>query len=337
MTRSGSEGHARFGAVANVLGLVAAWLLVLVVFQFLIEAKFDRSFLTAANLETLARQSAIVSLAALGMTFVIVSGAIDLSVGSIVAFVTVVIAWTLHRGADPITALLAGVTAGALAGTVNGLLVTRLRVGAFIVTLGTLLVIRGAAKGLAGEQKIDAPATWLADVLAMLPPDRKWMLVPPGVWVAFLFAVLAALLLRATVFGRHVVATGGNELAAHYSGIPVAKVRLLVFTLGGFFAGLAGLMQFSRLTVGDPTVAVGLELDVIAAVVIGGASLSGGQGSIVGSLLGALLMTTIRAGCSQYGLANWVQEIVTGSIIVLAVALDRLRVGRARHSEAGLA
>ncbi len=329
--------RAGFGAIANVLGLVVAWLLVLAVFHLLIEAKYDRPFLTIANLETLARQSAIVCLAALGMTFVIVSGAIDLSVGSTVAFVTVVIAWTLQRGSDPLLALFAGVAAGALAGAVNGLLVTRLRVGAFIVTLGTLLVIRGAAKGLAGEQKIDAPATWLGDVLAMLPPDRKWMLVPPGVWITFLFAAIAGVLLRATTFGRHVVATGGNELAAHYSGIPVAKVRLLVFVLGGFFAGLAGLMQFSRLTVGDPTVAVGLELDVIAAVVIGGASLSGGQGSIVGSLLGALLMTTIRAGCSQYGLPNWVQEIVTGGIIVLAVALDRLRVGRWRQTEAGLA
>jgi ribose/xylose/arabinose/galactoside ABC-type transport system permease subunit len=250
-------------------------------------------------------------------------------VGSAVAFVTVVIAWFLQRGAGPWAALMAGLAAGTLVGAANGFLVTRLKVGAFIVTLGTLLIIRGAAKGLAGEQKIDAPLTWLGDVLAMLPPDRKWMIVPPGVWLMVVLAVGCALLLRNTRFGRHVLAVGGNSEAAHYSGISVAKTRLLVFVVAGLFAGFAGLMQFSRLTVGDPTVAVGLELDVIAAVVIGGASLSGGQGSILGSLLGAVLMTTIRAGCSQYGLPNWVQEIVTGGIIVFAVALDRVRVRRA--------
>jgi len=315
----------RFGAVVNVLGLLVALALVLGAFQLLIEGKFDRDFVTWVNLQTIARQSTIVCLAALGMTFIIVSGAIDLSIGSAVALVTVVIAWCLRIGADPVLALAAGAAAGALVGATNGLLVSRLRVGSFIVTLGTLLVFRGIAKGIAGEQKIDAPTTWLGDLLAMLPREREWMVFPPGVWVMIAFAGLAALLLRQTRFGRHVVATGGNELAAHYSGVPVSRVRLAVFALGGFFAGLAGLMQFSRLTVGDPTVAVGLELDVIAAVVIGGGSLSGGQGSIVGSLLGAVLMTTIRAGCSQYGLHNWVQEIVTGSIIVAAVGLDRLR------------
>jgi ribose/xylose/arabinose/galactoside ABC-type transport system permease subunit len=131
--------------------------------------------------------------------------------------------------------------------------------------------------------------------------------------------------MRYTRFGRHVVAVGSNEQAARLCGVPVERVKLAVFTLSGLFAGLAGLLSFSRLTVGDPTTAQGMELDAIAAVVIGGASLNGGQGSIAGSLLGALIMTTIRAGGSQYGLSNWVQEVVTGTIIVLAVALDRLR------------
>jgi ribose transport system permease protein len=324
-----SEGiRAKFGAIANALGLVIALALVLLAFHLLILYKFERRFVTGDNLETLARQSTIVCLAALGMTFVIISGMIDLSVGSAVAFVTVVIAWFLVRGFDPWLALMAGIGSGALVGMMNGLLVTRLKVGAFIVTLGTLLIIRGAAKGIAGEQKIDAPTTWLGDVVAMLSQEQRWMIFPIGVWVMIAFAILAAILLRQTRFGRNVLAVGGNEQAAHYSGISVDKTRVLVFALAGFFAGLAGLMQFSRLTVGDPTVAQGLELDVIAAVVIGGGSLSGGQGSILGSILGALLMTTIRAGCSQYGLPNWVQEIVTGAIIVLALAIDRLRKAR---------
>jgi ribose transport system permease protein len=117
----------------------------------------------------------------------------------------------------------------------------------------------------------------------------------------------------------------GNKQTARLCGVAVERVKVLVFMLGGAFAGLAGLMQFSRLTVGDPTVAVGLELDVIAAVVIGGGSLSGGQGSILGTLVGALIMTTIASGCTQIGLPNWVQQIITGAIIVVAVALDRLR------------
>jgi hypothetical protein len=143
--------------------------------------------------------------------------------------------------------------------------------------------------------------------------------------------VAVALLLRYTRFGLHVFAVGSNEATARLCGVPVGRVKVLVYTLGGAFAGVAGLLQFSRLTVGDPTVAAGTELDVIAAVVIGGGSLSGGQGTVTGSLLGALIMSTIRAGCSQMGLPNWVQEIVTGTIIVTAVTLDQLRHRRGRE------
>ncbi len=283
------------------------------------------SFTTAGNLETIARQTAIVGTAALGMTLVIIAGGIDLSAGSIVALSTVTIAGLLQAGFGPLVAACGGVAAGAACGLVNGLLITRLRVVPFIVTLGTLLVVRGIAKGLAHEQKIDAPLTWLNDLLAALPPERAWMLVPAGVWGMLVLAVGVAAQLRYTVFGRQVFAIGSNEEAARLSGVPVNRIKLAVYALGAMFAGLAGLAQFSRLTVGDPTVAVGLELDVIAAVVIGGGSLGGGEGSVLGSLVGALIMTVIRSGCSQMGLANWVQEIVTGGIIVLAVALDRLR------------
>jgi ribose/xylose/arabinose/galactoside ABC-type transport system permease subunit len=308
---------------ANFAGLVAAWVVIFAVIWWQVP-----SFASLRNLELLARQSTIVALAALGMTYVIVSGAIDLSVGSIVALVTVAVAWCLRAGYDPLLALLGGVAIGALCGLANGFVITRLKVTPFIVTLGALLIFRGAAKGIAHEQKIDPPASWLPDMLAVLPADKRWMIFPSGVWLMVISAVLASFVLTRTRFGRHVVAVGSNENAARLCGVRVENVRLAVFVIMGLFAALAGLMQFSRLTVGDPTVAVGLELDVIAAVVIGGASLAGGQGSILGSLLGAFIMATIRAGGSQMGLPNWVQEIVTGAIIVLAVGLDRLRVRR---------
>jgi ribose/xylose/arabinose/galactoside ABC-type transport system permease subunit len=254
-----------------------------------------------------------------------IAGGIDLSVGSIVALSTVVTAWFLQGGSSPVEAAAAGITVGALCGCLNGLLITRLRVVPFIVTLGMLLVVRGAAKGIAGQQKIDAPTTWLRELLAALRTEQRWMLVPVGVWLMLSLAVAVAVLLRMTRIGRHVIAVGSNEETARLCGIPVEQTKLIVYVLGGAFAGLAGLMQFSRLTVGDPTVARGLELEVIAAVVIGGGSLAGGEGSVLGTLCGALIMTVIANGCSQIGLENWVQQIATGVVIVIAVALDRLR------------
>ena len=309
----------------NTLGPVLALLVVYGLFAMIA----PQSFRTARNLETIARQTTIVGMAALGMTLVIISGGIDLSVGSVVALSTVVIAWLLqHGGTGPATAALGGVVAAAFFGLISGLLITRLRVVPFIVTLGMMLVVRGTAKGIGQNQKIDVdPALlkWLDELLASVGREQGWMLVPPGVWLLIILAVTMAALLRYTRLGRHTFAIGSNEQTARLCGVAVERVKVLVFTLGGAFAGLAGLMQFSRLTVGDPTVAVGLELDVIAAVVIGGGSLGGGEGSILGTLVGALIMTVIASGCTQMGLPNWVQEIITGAIIISAVALDRLR------------
>jgi ribose/xylose/arabinose/galactoside ABC-type transport system permease subunit len=189
-----------------------------------------------------------------------------------------------------------------------------------------MLVVRGAAKGLANEQSVYPHAdTWLNTISASLTPDQQWMIVPPCVWILAAGGLLMAGVLHFTRLGRHTRAIGSNEQAARLCGVPVQRVKALLYTIAGASAGIAGLLQFSRLTVGDPTVAAGLELNVIAAVVIGGGSLSGGEGSVLGSLVGALIMTVIAAGCSCLGLATWVQEIVTGSIIVIAVALDRLR------------
>jgi ribose transport system permease protein len=307
------------------LGASAGLLAIFILFSVLLGATRGLSFADPGNLETILRQTAIVALAALGATIVIVSGGIDLSVGAIIALATVVIAAALRAGAPPAVAALAGIVAGVGCGALNGLLVTRLKVVPFIVTLGTMLVVRGVAKGLAHDQKIDAPPSWLNELLARLPAERDWMLFPPGVWLLFLLAVAVGALLLYTRLGRHIFAVGSNEQAARLCGISVGRVKLAVYVLGGLFAGIAGLMQFSRLTVGDPTGASGLELNIIAAVVIGGGSLSGGEGSVLGCLIGALIMQVLQSGCSQMGWPNWVQEIVTGAIIVAAVALDRFR------------
>jgi ribose transport system permease protein len=203
-----------------------------------------------------------------------------------------------------------------------GLLITRLEVTPFIITLGGMTVLRGLAKGLANEQKIDVDPQGLDELLA---PPLGWITLPPGVWIALVVAAGAAVLLAATRFGRHVFAVGSNVHTARLCGVNVSRVRLMVYTLAAALTGLAGVMEFSTLTVGDPTDSYGLELEVIAAVVIGGGSLSGGEGSIRGSLIGAALMTVIRTGGTHLGLPNWVQEIVTGGVIVAAVALDRVR------------
>lgn len=307
-------------------GPLAAWIVIYLVFASLA----PDTFATIDNLQTMIRQTTMVGLAALGMTMVIVLGGIDLSVGSTVAFTTVVIAAFLQAGAGPLAAAAGGIAIAAGCGLIIGLLITGLRVTPFIVTLGAMGIIRGVAKGVAHEQKIDAPMSWLNDLVADLPRDARWMIFPSGVWVLIVMALAVGGVLRYTRFGRYVFAIGSNELTARLSGVRVAFVKVSVYVLASALTGVAGLMQFSRLTVGDPTVAQGLELDVIAAVVIGGGALSGGEGSVAGSLVGALLMTLIRSGCTHLGISNWVQEIITGLIIVTAVVLDRLR-HRTRH------
>lgn len=278
------------------------------------------TFATWDNFAIVLQQTAVIGVAALGMTLVIIAAGIDLSVGSIIALGTVVIALLLQKGWPPLLAALGCVGVCALCGAFSGLLITRLRLLPFVVTLGMMGALRGAAKGLANEQPIYPDETWLNGLMNL---GRSGL--PAGVWLMLGLSVVVALVLRYTRFGRHVFAVGSNELTARLCGVPVERVKLLVYVLGAAFAGLGAVLQFAYLTGGDPTTAVGLELNIIAAVVIGGASLNGGQGTVVGTLVGALIMSVVANGCTKLGLANWVQEIVTGGIIVAAVLLDYLR------------
>ncbi|MEQ8762800.1 MAG: ABC transporter permease [Planctomycetota bacterium] len=282
-----------------------------------------QTFTSWVNIEIMLVNTTVVATAAFGMTIIIISGGIDLSVGSTIALGTVVVALLINAGWTPGAAALGGIGAATLAGLIIGLLVTRLKLTPFIVTLGMMGVLRGAAKGLSDQKMVRTEDTWLNELLSLSGESGR--LLPIGVWITLAAGLLTAGLLRYTRFGRHVYAIGSNESTARLCGVRVDWNRIVIYALGAAFAGIASVMQFSYVRSGDPTTAVGKELDVIAAVVIGGGSLSGGEGTILGSLIGALIMTVVDNGCTKLGLEDWVQDIVTGGIIVLAVTLDRLR------------
>jgi len=307
----------------SLLGPFIGLILVFVIFTI----AAPPAFYSLYNIKTIITQTVIIGIGALGMTLVIISGGIDLSVGSVIALTTVGIANVLKMGSGPwvpVLAVIAALLIGFLCGMVNGILSASLRIVPFIVTLGTMQIARGLAKWMAHEQAVLAPETWL-NGLMNVDPEPAWLLFAPGVWIMIALSAIIIFVLRKTVFGRYVFALGSNEQTARLCGIPVAKMRIFIYSLGGLFAGISGIMQFANLTVGDPTAASGSELDIIAAVVIGGGSLNGGEGSALGSIVGALMMAVLRNGCNLVGIPNYVQNIVIGTIIIGAVAVDRLK------------
>ncbi len=306
-------------------------------------------FLTWENWRLILAQSVIVGTAALGMTLIMIAGGIDLSVGSTVALVTVATAQAVKQWDMSVPMALAlGVGVGSLCGLFNGVLVTGLRVVPFIITLGTLKIYRGLAKLWAGNLTINAfgrelpEPSWLRRMLsynleapAWLPVDPRNPLVQlvrelarlaPGVWVLLGLSVAVTILLRFGIFGRHLYAIGSNEATARLCGIRVGWMRLAVYAVAGVFMGLAGAMQFAYSHgTGEPTSAEGLELKVIAAVVIGGGSLSGGEGTVLGTLIGCLIIQVLDSGCTMALIPNAIQDVLIGAIIIVAVAVDQLR------------
>ncbi|MFT7631073.1 MAG: ribose/xylose/arabinose/galactoside ABC-type transport system permease subunit [Mariniblastus sp.] len=323
---------------ANLLGRFTVLIIVFGFFAWQIE---DGAFYTPRNLESIARQSAVYATAALGMTLVIITAGIDLSVGAIIALTVVGVAWILNLKTGevflinrypiglPVAAILGSIVLATLAGLANGAMIVRFRITPFIVTLGTMGIFRGLAKGIADEKDIYPEVDcWISTIMdpTLTNPDRSWMLLPPGVWILLVSAIGAAAILRYTRLGRHIYAVGSNEETARLCGVQVGRTKLIVYMLAGFFAGLAGLMQFSFISgIGQPTTGISYELFVIAAVVIGGASLMGGEGTILGSIIGALLITILNMGGQQVDWPKWVQEMVIGGIIIGAAGLDQLR------------
>ena len=310
--------------------------LLIVVVGFMIYGWFFKSgapFVSARRMPLIAKQTAIIGVGALGMTVIIIGGGIDLSVGSMMALLSVVLALALRDGMNPGWAMFLVIAAGICAGALNGLLVTGLNLVPFIVTLGTMLAFRGLAEQMANREKIaisTAPA-WLS---GLLDPPRagSWQLMATGAWIVVALALVMALVMRYTVFGRHVFAIGSNEATARLCGVNVARTKIVMYALGGLFMALAGIFSFSNLgSQGDPTSGVGDELTVIAAVVIGGGSLNGGRGSVLGSIVGALTMTALKSGCDYAGVGDSIEKIIIGGIIVAAVAIDQFTQSRLRR------
>ena len=273
------------------------------------------TFLTSANLSNVLRQNAFIAILAAGMTFVILTGGIDLSVGSVVGLSGVICAGCLAEGISPSFAILAGLAVGLATGLVNGLAVTTLRVPAFVVTLAMMLVARGAAFKYTDARTI----TGLPASFGALSTGAAAAAIMLSVFV------LAWLVLSRTPFGRHVYAVGGNLQAAWLSGVRVTRVQLLVYATSGLAAGLAGILVASRLNAGYPRAGEYYELDAIAAVVVGGTSLFGGRGSIWGTLAGAFFIGILNNALNLYQVSTYDQMIVKGVVLLAATSLDRWR------------
>ena len=285
-------------------------------------------FLTRDNARFIAAQGIVIALGTLGMALVLLSGGIDLSAGASAALCGVVAATLLRSGSPGSIAVGAAALTGGVVGMLNGALIAQLRIAPLIGTLGMLGVARGAARWIAADAPIPLPAglglnAWVAPL-----PAARWLLVAPGVWMVLLLAGVLTALLHATVFGRHLRAIGSNEAAATLCGVRVRLTKALAYATAGLFFGLAGAAQMVAFQQGNPAGTPGLELDLIAAAVIGGVKLGGGVGSIPGALLGALTMTVLQNGCQQAGWPVPLQEIAIGCAILAAVGLDRFRHGR---------
>jgi ribose transport system permease protein len=274
-------------------------------------------FLTISNLLNIAEQATIIAIIAVGMTYVIITGGIDLSVGSVLAFAGVVMASVLHSGLPLPLALIVGLAAGLLCGVVNGLLITVGRLPPFIATLGMMSVARGAALMFTEGR----PISGFSESFRSLATGEV-LRVPAPVIIMIGVYVIAHFVLRRTKLGRYTYAIGGNEEAALLSGINVKLYKTMVYGIAGLLSGLAAILLTARLNSAQPIAGMSYELDAIAATVIGGTSLLGGEGTVVGTLIGALIMAVLRNGLNLLGVSSFIQQIVIGTVIIVAVLID---------------
>jgi ribose/xylose/arabinose/galactoside ABC-type transport system permease subunit len=291
------------------------------------------TFLTLDNFLNVFRRSSVNGIIALGMTYVIISGGIDLSVGSMLALsgMTGAVAMIAVGGADPqggalVLGTIVGILTGLVCGFLNGALVTKLKLPPFIVTLGTMSAFRGISYVMNNGQPYNVPSYKYLGSGVVLG-------VPVSVLIFIFFVAIAGFLLRYTRLGRYTYAIGSNREAAFHTGVNVDRNLIYIYSLTGFFVGIASMIATSRTVSAQPTAGITLELDIIASVVIGGASLSGGRGSITGTIIGTLLISFLRNGCTLLGISTNVQLIVIGAIIIVAVAVDQLARSKAEAAQ----
>lgn len=296
-------------------GIVAALIIICVVL-----AMTTPRFLTVANLMNIGTQVSINALLAFGVTFVIITGGIDLSLGSMVAVTGVVAASFAHPDTYPLVVpILVGLLAGLVLGAFNGLVITKSKVPPFIVTLGTMTIGRGLALILSKGR----PVSNLSDSFNFIGGGQVFG-IPFPIIILILAFIVCSVILQKTVLGRYMYAVGGNEQAARASGIRVSNVKMWVYTICGILSAMGGILLTSRITTGQPNAGAGFELDAIAAAIIGGTSTSGGTGTMTGTLIGALLIGVISNGLDLLNVTSYYQQVVMGVIIIGAVVLDSL-------------
>ena len=278
------------------------------------------NFFTSTNLSSVVRQTAVINIMALGMTMIIITGGIDLSVGAILAMGGVVGTMAMEKGMSIPVGVLVGVLTGLGCGLANGLMITQLRIQPFIVTLGTLGIFRGTTLIMTNG----LPVHQVPDRFSYIG-EGNLLGVPFVLWVLVACAAITHILLEHTRLGRYTFAIGSNREAAVYAGIPVKFHTTAVYAIGGALTGLAGMIEASRLMTGQPTAGQGYELQAIAAVVIGGGSLQGGEGSVMGTLVGAFIMGLLSNGSDLLGVSPYLQQAIIGAVIILAVTLDEVR------------
>lgn len=313
----------RSDAIQRLLAFGA--LIVMIVFFSLASP----NFLTTGNIVGILLSTAVVGVLALGATFVIISGGIDLSVGTVMTLSAVMTAVIITNMGLPVpVGIVGGILTGGVAGAFNGLLIARFKIPPFIATLGTLNIARGLALVMSDLAPIyfnatpEFNGTAMGSIIGSIVPAFA---VPNIVLVLFGAALLASLVLTRTILGRYTFAIGSNEEAARLSGVSVRRWKAAVYILGGLFAGLAGVMIGARLNSAQPSLGFGYELDAITAAVIGGTSLSGGEGSILGTVIGAFIISTLTNGLRILSVPQEWQTVVTGGIVILAVYLDIVR------------
>ncbi|TXJ38199.1 ABC transporter permease subunit [Brachyspira aalborgi] len=292
------------------------------IFLVIVIGAISPDFRTVNNFLSLLRQSAINGLIAFGMTCVILTGGIDLSVGSVLALTSIICAHTIKIGLPAPLSMLIALIFGIILGTISGLMVTKSRLQPFIATLITMTGYRGLTMILSGGK----PISRLGNNLLLNQIGKGSFLgIPIPVWILIIFFSIFLFVLKKTVLGRQIYATGSNAKAAELAGININNIKLIVYAVSGFMASLSGLILVSRLGSAQPTLGSGYELDAIAAVALGGTSMTGGRGKITGSLIGILIIAVLNNGLNIIGVSSYYQDVVKALVIFLAVISDRNR------------